>query len=190
MNNEIDEYLKALQYNYPKIKEAEIILKTSKLALFSLLIILVMSVSMSPANAIFGLSKCEKVKKQIFKEENVRKELWKNLATNRKNVQAKKKILVGDIIDIGNDYLRTLSSDLIMFELARKNSGCFNAKQIANNRILEDSTEKTLQTYQKNLRVDKELLGTSASQSALEWLRSKYFDEYQSTAELIYSLSK
>jgi len=94
-------------------------------------LVLLFSLQTNPnANAIFGLSTCEKAKKQIQAEEKIGLESWKLFHTARKKV-----IADGSVSNYEYEYatellVPVLESDLVIFAIAQKNPSCFPTKSV------------------------------------------------------------
>lgn len=100
--------------------------------------------SMAPASAVFGLSKCEKVKKQIANEEKV------GVLLHRKYVE-QRKILLRMSSPTFNNLSNAMSwlpdvydSDLRIYNMVDKNSSCFTSKQVARARSEARSAKKDI----------------------------------------------
>lgn len=103
-----------------------------KRIVLSAFIALGMAVPMAtPAQAIFGLSTCEKVKKQISSEERVGLELWKEFNKQRLTLLKSKNAIWQDVVDLIQLTPEIVDSDLRIYKLADANSSCFTSKQIA-----------------------------------------------------------
>ncbi len=85
----------------------------------------------TPAQAVFGLSTCEKVKKQISSEEKVGLELWRNFNDQRQTLLKSKNSTWQDVVDLIELTPEMVDSDMRIFRLADANSSCFTSKQIA-----------------------------------------------------------
>lgn len=83
------------------------------------------------ANAIFGLSKCEKVKKSIKKEEEIQKYSWMNYDKARDISVVNRNMTFRDY----REHLYRLNlvwkSDLEVFRAVKDNPNCFKAESIA-----------------------------------------------------------
>jgi hypothetical protein len=95
-------------------------------------LLLLFSLQANPsAHAIFGLSACEKAKKQILAEEKIGLESWKLFHSARKKV-----IADGNASNSEYEYatellVPVLESDLVIFAIAQKNPSCFPSKSVA-----------------------------------------------------------
>ena len=85
----------------------------------------------TPANAIFGLSKCEKVKKSIKKEEEIQKYAWKSYDRARDISVANKNMTFRDYREHLYRLNLVLKSDLEVFRAVKNNPNCFKAESIA-----------------------------------------------------------
>ena len=79
------------------------------------------------ANAVLGLSKCEKVKKAIVAEEKIGKESWKYFDGLRSAHGGESKYSV----IIAESLLEIYKSDKTVFTIAIKNPKCFSSSQNA-----------------------------------------------------------
>jgi hypothetical protein len=110
-----------------------------------LLVIGLSALSLTPAEAIFGLSKCEKATKAIIEEEKVGLESWKYFALMVKN-HNKKSIWN---IPLADALQEVYKSDKIVWEIARKNVKCYTPAQIAEIRRQLSYTNKQIADYKK-----------------------------------------
>ena len=93
------------------------------------------------ANAIFGLSACEKAKSSINSHDAVGYELWKTYETTWK--QHIKNPKITDInIQVVEEITNLYNSDLTIYALAIKHANCFNPAQ--NSSIITSQTETKL----------------------------------------------
>lgn len=110
----------------------------------ALLILGLLASSIVDANAILGLSKCEKAKAQITNEEKVGVLLHKKYAEQRKIV-----------LGLSNPTLKNLSnamswlpdvydSDLRIYKIVDSNSSCFTPKQVARARSEASASKKNI----------------------------------------------
>ena len=100
----------------------------------ALVVIGLMTSSMAPANAIFGLSKCEKIKKQIKNELAIGDALFKAYRSSVYKIQPKK-----DTETYGEHYQKyenalnaltlVFESDIKAWGVAQKSSQCFSVEQ-------------------------------------------------------------
>ena len=103
-----------------------------KRTVLSAFLILGMTVPMAtPAQAIFGLSTCEKVKKAIATEEKVGLEIWKVFDRERRKVLSSSFSTWGDLIEIVKLTPQMVDSDMRILKMADANSSCFTSKEIA-----------------------------------------------------------
>ena len=147
----------------------------------ALLVMGLLASSVAPANAIFGLSKCEKVKKQITNEEKVGLLLYKKYSTQRQIVLAMDNPTWNDL-NSAHSYLPDfIDSDLRIFSLVDKNSSCFTTQQIAKARRETSYAKKNIADISfmrdyilKNPRLGKKVLGVES----VELLRNLYPNYY------------
>ena len=80
------------------------------------------------ANAIFGLSTCEKLKSRMKSQDAIGYELWKTYQSTWKlHVKNPKDTNVDT--QVVNDISNNLNLDLAIFAMAMKHANCFNAVQ-------------------------------------------------------------
>ena len=101
------------------------------------LIILVLAIQLLglatsiPASAIFGFSKCDKVKNQILKEEDYGRALHNKLEKVRGVILEKNFLATGyDAVVFANALEPLLNSTIKVYVLAQENQKCFSAKKI------------------------------------------------------------
>jgi hypothetical protein len=96
-----------------------------KLLISISLIIGVLGSSIVPADAIFGLSKCEKVKKQILQEEKISISLGEYREKTRLEFIQKKNPTYSDLADYYYQIIVSIESDLKVYSLMVKNPSCY-----------------------------------------------------------------
>jgi hypothetical protein len=84
----------------------------------------------SPAQAIFGLSACEKAKKQIQNEEKIGLESWKIFHVARKKVIADGTVSNNEYEYATELLVPVLESDLLIYAVTQKNPSCFKTKSV------------------------------------------------------------
>jgi hypothetical protein len=143
----------------------------------ALVVIGLLSSSMIPANAIFGLSKCEKIKKQITNEEKVGLLLHKKYSAQKQIVLAMDNPTWSDLNNAHSYLPDVIDSDLRIFSLVDKNSSCFTTQQIAKARRETSNSKKNISDISfirdyilKNPRLSKKVLG----KETVELLRNLY----------------
>ena len=87
-----------------------------KVTIYSLAVCLALAQSAIPANAIFGLSKCEKANKAIIKEEAIGVALWKDFNKYRKNLVGNASITMREYYDATIKLEPVLESDLKIYK--------------------------------------------------------------------------
>ena len=137
--------------------------------------------TMPPASAVFGLSKCEKIKKQITNEEKVGLLLHKKYSTQRKIVLAMDSPNWNNLNNALSWLPDVYDSDLRIFNLVDKNSSCFTTEQVARARGEIRSSKKNITDISrirnflvKNSNVGKKVIGAEQ----VELLRNLYPDYY------------
>lgn len=135
----------------------------------------------APANAVFGLSKCEKVKKQITSEEKVGLLLHKKYSAQRKVILAMSNPTWDNLNDTVSWLPDVYDSDLRIFNLVDKNSSCFTTQQVARARAETRSSKKNISDIStirnfliKNSRVGAKVIGNEQ----VQLLRNLYPDYY------------
>ena len=104
--------------------------------------------SMTPANAIFGLSKCEKVKKQITNEEKVGLLLHNKYLKQRRILLTMSKPTWTDLSNVLGWLPDVYDSDLKVYKLVNKNLSCFTSQQVARARADSRSVIKNISDNQ------------------------------------------
>jgi hypothetical protein len=137
--------------------------------------------SIAPASAVLGLSKCEKVKKQITNEEKVGLLLHKKYSVQRKIVLAKKNPTWNSLNNAFSWLPDVYDSDLRIFSLVDKNSSCFTTKEVARARSEARSSKKNITDISairkyliENANVGNKVIGLEE----VELLRNLYPDYY------------
>ena len=137
--------------------------------------------SMTPASAVFGLSKCEKVKKQIISEEKIGLLLHKKYFKQRINTLTMDNPTWSDLNNTFSWLPDVYDSDLRIFSLVDKNSSCFSTQQVARARGETRNSKKnitdiaSIRTFLiKNASVGKKEIGVEQ----IELLRNLYPDYY------------
>lgn len=132
----------------------------------------------TPANAIFGLSKCEKVKKSIKKEEEIQKYAWKNYDKARDISVVNRTMTFRDY----REHLYRLNlvwkSDLEVFRAVKDNPNCFKAESIAGVRErirdLESFIKKIELEIQSYSDLSVEVQQIRVSKEQVNYLASAY----------------
>jgi hypothetical protein len=115
-----------------------------------LLVIGLLIPSTAPANALFGLSKCEKAVSAIFEEEQIAMELWATWNRKRNVLKLKSNHTWNSISGLLNSAIPMIESDNFMYRTMNQNKSCFKSKYLA---------EARLDYYQnlKNIKAIKDL---------------------------------
>ena len=98
-----------------------------------------------PAHAIFGLSKCEKVVKQIKQEEAIGYVFWKDFDDARDGIARQSSMQLAFEALLLLDPL--LDSNNKVIDLAGKNPSCFSAKKLATARKSKLSNLTLVKTF-------------------------------------------
>ena len=129
--------------------------------------------SMAPANAIFGLSTCEKASKAIIAEEKIGFESWKYYAQLVSNHNSDSK-WNGSIAE---SLAEVYKSDISVWGIAKKNTKCYTPAQNAEVRRQISLTNKAIGQY-------KELISNKNLDSyTLDW--SPYYRKYFSAIDML-----
>jgi hypothetical protein len=147
----------------------------------AIVIVGLLASSMTPANAIFGLSKCEKVKKQITNEEKVGLLLHKKYSVQRKIVLAKNNPTWNDLNNAFNLLPDVYDSDLRIFSSVDKNLSCFTTQQVARARAEARSSKKNIadiSVIRKFIIENEKVSNKKIEIKQVEFLRNLYSDYY------------
>ena len=102
-----------------------------KRTLLSILLILGVSIPTAiPAHAIFGLSACEKVKKEMLHEESIGLLYFRDFAKQRKIFLQMKNPMRSNEADVLSWIGSVFQSDLKVYAFVESNSKCFSAEQV------------------------------------------------------------
>ena len=115
--------------------------------LLPLILILGFIIPIQPANAIFGLSKCEKVIKSLNKEQQVGLAQWEY--ANKRIKIALEPINYGNIDyakDVVNMWILVSQSDLNIYKNIEKNANCFKPQEVAENRYAIAEAQRSIKT--------------------------------------------
>ena len=104
--------------------------------------------SMTPASAVFGLSKCEKVKKQILSEEKISIILYDLTKKYRDSAIKDNSATWGDYSTVLSKENLGRQSDIKVFDLMIKNSSCFSAEVNANVRTYKQDSQAKIKKNQ------------------------------------------
>jgi hypothetical protein len=129
--------------------------------------------SMVPANAIFGLSACEKATKAILAEEKIGFESWKYYAqlVAQHNYDSKWTRSIAEAI------AEVYKSDKSVWAIAQKNMKCYTPAQNAEVRRQITITNKAVSDY-KSLLADKNL-----NYYSYDW--RPYYKKYYSAVDML-----
>ena len=121
--------------------------KLRRILTSGLLIVGLLASSLTPAQAIFGLSKCEKVIKALNFEEEIGYENWKKYDNYRDLLVSRKYFTYGAFKTLLKQLNIVYSSDKKIYNEIDKNSKCFSSKFNSVNREviidLQDSISQT-----------------------------------------------
>jgi len=120
----------------------------TKLAL-ALAVIGLLASSMAPASAVFGLSKCEKVKKTILTEEKISIILYDLTKKSRDSAIRDNSVTWGEFSTVYAKDILGRQSDIKVFDLMIKNSSCFSAEMNANIRTFKQNAQASIKQSQE-----------------------------------------
>ena len=86
--------------------------------------------STTPANAVFGLSACEKIKKEMLHEESIGLLYFKDFAKQRRLFLKMNNPMKSNAADVLSWIGSVFQSDLKVYAFVEKNSKCFSATQV------------------------------------------------------------
>ena len=147
----------------------------------ALLVLGLLATSTSPADAIFGLSKCDKAKKQITNEERIGLLLHKDYLVQKKIVLKQSNPTINDLGNALSWLPDVYDSDLRLFKIVDKNSSCFSSEQIARARSESRTAKKNISdiTTIRNLLIKNPQGGKNPlSQEQINILRDWYSSYY------------
>jgi hypothetical protein len=113
------------------------------------LIALLLGLSVTPAQAMFGKSKCEKAISAIFEEEKIAMELWTIWNKDRNLLKKRNQINWNSISGLLDDAIPMIESDNYIYKIMNENKGCFNSKILAEARIDYYQNIKNVKTINK-----------------------------------------
>ena len=114
----------------------------------SLLIIGLLASSLNPAHAIFGLSKCEKVKKEILREEKISIFLHGLTKKSRDSALKDNSATWGEYSQMLSKEILGKQSDIKVFDLMIDNSSCFSSEINAYVRTYKKDTQEYIELSQ------------------------------------------
>ena len=111
----------------------------------------------SPANAIFGLSKCEKIKKDILIEESIGKKAWQKYDTQRDAYVQNGAMSAQQLIQLFDLLTLVYNSDLIVFDKLDKNPKCTTPSNSADVREQIQETKNEIATFAESRKIYEKL---------------------------------
>lgn len=108
--------------------------------------------SIQPGNAVFGLSKCEKIVKSVNQEQSIGLINWKTFDKTRDKVILKSKINLYDGATLSRLQILVYESDIKISKMLSKNIGCFNPAVIARNQQGISDSNTSYQILKNNLK--------------------------------------
>ena len=141
--------------------------------------LLIHLLSIQPSNAIFGLSVCEKIKKEILIEESIGKKAWQNYDTQRDDYVRSGAMSAQQLFNLFDKLTLVYNSDLIIFNKIDKNPKCTTAANSADVRAKIQETKKELKTFTELTKVYEKLTLAQKQQmiipkSLINGLRTTY----------------
>ena len=155
----------------------------SKLAL-AVLVLGLLASSLTPANALFGKSKCEKAISSIFEEEKIAMELWAIWNQDRYLLGKRNQISWNSISGLLNDSIPMIESDNYMYKLMNENKSCFNIKYLAEARIDYYQNIKNIKAI-RNLEKDIMAKKINGAQILSKANANKFLGLYKTFLELV-----
>lgn len=140
-----------------------------------------------PAKAIFGLSACEKIKKDIASEEKVGLEFHKSYKKQLNKIKGMSDPTWKNVLDVLTWLPDVYDSDNRVYKFVDQKSSCFTVKQIARARSSRTSTTKEMKDIASLQEAAKKnsnpnFLKLPISQETLKALLS-YYPNYYSFLE-------
>jgi hypothetical protein len=109
----------------------------------ALLVMGLLASTMTPAHAILGLTKCEKVKKEIKHEESIGLLYFKDFSRQRKLLLKMSNPAKKNMADVLSWVSNVYASDTKVYAIVEKNAGCFSAEQVVNAREMNYQTSQS-----------------------------------------------
>jgi hypothetical protein len=139
-----------------------------------LLIIGLLASSLTPTHAIFGLSKCEKVKKEILREEKISIFLYGLTKKSRDSALKDNSVTWGEYSKMLSKEILGNQSDIKVFDLMINKSSCFSAEINAYVRTYKQDTKEIIELSQSVIDgIFKQSLTDVTNVLARNALRSK-----------------
>jgi hypothetical protein len=113
-----------------------------------LLVVGLLASSLTPAHAIFGLSKCEKVKKEILREEKISIFLYGLTKKSRDSALKDNSVTWGEYSKVLSKEILGQQSDIKVFDLMINKSSCFSAEINAYVRTYKKDTQENIKLSQ------------------------------------------
>jgi len=155
-----------------------------RIVALSLMSILFIAGSQSPASAILGKSKCEKAISAIFEEEKIAMELWTIWNKDRNLLKKKNQITWNSISGLLDDAIPMIESDNYMYKIMNENKSCFNSKYLAEARIDYYQNLKNIKAI-KSLEQDIFSKKINGSEVMVKANANKFLILYRTFQELI-----
>jgi hypothetical protein len=111
----------------------------------------------SPAKAVFGLSKCEKIKKDILIEESIGKKAWQKYDTQRDGYVQSGAMSAQQLIQLFDLLTLVYNSDLIVFDKLDKNPKCTTPSNSADVRAQIQETKNEISTFAESRKIYEKL---------------------------------
>jgi hypothetical protein len=132
----------------------------------------------TPAGAIFGLSKCDKVKSSIKKEEEIQKYAWKTYDVARDSAVVNMNMTLRDYTELLYGLNLVWKSDLQVFRSVKNNPSCFQAESVAGVRDRIRYIESFIKQIEVEIKtysnVSSAVSQLKASDNQLAFVRNAY----------------
>jgi hypothetical protein len=117
-----------------------------------IIIILLSQLSIQQSNAVFGLSKCDKIIKSVNQEQSIGLINWRTFDKSRDKIILKSKISLWDGATLSRLQILVYESDIKISNILNKNTGCFNPEVIARNQQGVSNANTSYQILKNNLK--------------------------------------
>ena len=144
-----------------------------KLALWISLVIALQCAWLVPANAVLGLSACEKTTKAIIAEEKIGFESWNYY---RQMVKSHNRDSNWNV-SLADALAEVYKSDKTVWEIAKKSSKCYTPIQVSEIRRQLSFVNKTISDYKKLLK------NPNFETTKIDW--SIYYRSYTSAISIL-----
>lgn len=150
-----------------------------RMVLTSLLVLGMVIPFAPPAQSIFGLSACEKVRKKILAEESIGYESWKQFDDLRDKYISDTKLFNWELMELFRLVNLVHKSDLNVYAVANKNSKCFSSKLNATIRKTGAETKRSFDVIEKGIK-NYDSSNSNKTNSDGYGLMNDYYNHYSS----------